>query len=152
MANNECTIYKGYILAPGIQMPSYDIYETDIFENREQYEQGSPIHTSDNDDEAKAWLDRYIESRGGVQGSVAWPRAVTEGSSDLYSQKTYDDWLSLGKDIRGKDPTAGTGLEVSFALNTILEEERGEAEEDAGYTAKDAKWWLIEKATELGVI
>lgn len=61
--------YRGYILAPGVTMPSYDIYETEIFENLEQYRAGNPVHTSESDGEAKAWIDMQIElgEAGGVE-------------------------------------------------------------------------------------
>ncbi len=57
--------YKGYIIAPGITMPRYDIYEYEIFETREQYDRGDPVHTSESDMEAEQWVDRQVELEGG---------------------------------------------------------------------------------------
>ena len=56
--------YKGYIIDTGIQMPSYDIYEYNIFETRGQHEQGSPVHTSESEGEAEAWIDRQVSLGG----------------------------------------------------------------------------------------
>lgn len=57
--------YKGYIIAPGITMPSYNIYEYDIFENFGQYEEHNPIHASESELEAEQWVDKRIELREG---------------------------------------------------------------------------------------
>lgn len=53
--------YKGYIIAPGVTMPAQDIYEYEIFENFEQYEEHNPVHTAENETEAEQWVDRQVE-------------------------------------------------------------------------------------------
>ncbi len=52
-------IHKGYILAPGITMPSYDIYEIDIFGGVEAFRRGVPIlHSAESTLEAEQWIDK----------------------------------------------------------------------------------------------
>lgn len=60
----EHEVYKGYVLALGIQMPNYGIHETNVYESQEQYELGNPAHSADSVAEAKAWVDIRIEPPG----------------------------------------------------------------------------------------
>lgn len=65
----EYKTYKGYIIAPGIVMPSYDVYEYEVFENFGQYEEHSPVHTAESETEAEQWVDRQVE--GSKQGNTS---------------------------------------------------------------------------------
>lgn len=55
--------YKGYIIAPGITMPSYDIYEYEVFENFGQYEEHNPVHTAGSELEAEQWVDSQMKAK-----------------------------------------------------------------------------------------
>lgn len=137
---------------------------------REAVRHGSyVIFTNLDTGETKQYYNAYppdssevAESAAGIKSILEerWSRNLkveiksiseVEESAGRSFPKTYSDWVSLGEDIKGKDPTASTILEVNNALYYILEEEKGEADEDAGYTADDAKIWLTEKAGELGI-
>lgn len=63
--------YKGYIIAPGITMPSYDVYEYEIFESFGQYEGHNPVHTSESEAEAEQWVDKQVKP---PRGSTYPPR------------------------------------------------------------------------------
>lgn len=55
--------YKGYIISQGITMPSYDIYEYEVFENFGQFEKHNPVHTAKSDREAERWVDSQVKPR-----------------------------------------------------------------------------------------
>lgn len=57
-------LYKGYLIAPGIQMPVYDIYEYNVYEDLGALIAGDSIHAAESDTEAKQWVDRDIELSG----------------------------------------------------------------------------------------
>jgi len=110
----------------------------------------------------RSWDKRtqsYIHTEGDDEGDWQCPKCGAAVSETRYYPpttgrpfpQTYGDWVNLAESIKQKDPTVSTSWEVSHALNAILEEERGEAEPDADYTADDAKRWLVEKAGELGL-
>lgn len=63
----EYKLYKGYILGPGTQIPAYDIYETDIFESKEDVSSGNVYHTSESDWEAQLWIDSQTTEYGHAQ-------------------------------------------------------------------------------------
>lgn len=56
--------------------------------------------------------------------------------------QSYGDWVSLGMDIKEKDPTVGTAAWVNMALQHIADND-----EDA----EQSKRWLVDKAGELGI-
>lgn len=49
--------YKGCIICPGIIMPSYGIYEINVYLTREDLRQNKPSHTAGSLEEAKRWVD-----------------------------------------------------------------------------------------------
>ena len=52
-------IRLGYILAPGVTMPNYDIYEIDIFGSVEAFRSGDPpLHSAQSTLEAEQWIDK----------------------------------------------------------------------------------------------
>lgn len=71
---------------------------------------------------------------------------VSSNPSDVSAGRpfpeTYGDWVSLGMDIKEKDPDIGTIAQVNNALISIADD-RPDAEE--------AKQWLVEKAGELNI-
>lgn len=55
MADYE--IYSGYLLTPGITMPSYGIKEVNLYDSIGAYRQDEPVHSAENVLEAKRWID-----------------------------------------------------------------------------------------------
>lgn len=58
----EFKLYKGYILGPGEQRPTYDIYEVDIYKSKSDVEAGDVLHSSESEWEAQLWIDREEET------------------------------------------------------------------------------------------
>lgn len=80
-------VYRGYIIAQGITMPSYDVYEYEIFENFEQFERHSPVHTSESETEAEQWVDRQEKPGSIVEIGLPLPR----GLGNLPIKKEMDE-------------------------------------------------------------
>lgn len=57
MNMGDLEIYNGYLLVPGITMPSYDIEEVDVYNSVGAYRQNEPAHSTENILEAKRWID-----------------------------------------------------------------------------------------------
>ncbi len=54
-------LYRGYLFAQGIRMPSYGISELNIYDSIDAYKREEPIHCAVNDVEAKRWVDEQPE-------------------------------------------------------------------------------------------
>ncbi len=101
--------YKGYIIAPGITMPSHGIHDAKVFNSVEDYEHDNPLHTSESEADAMQWVDQYlrhdivadIESAEGVEKVVEaireMPFMPEKGAplpeyvaAELYPSPTWD--------------------------------------------------------------
>lgn len=95
--------YKGYIIAPGIRMPRYDIYEYEIFETREQYEGGNPVHTSESETEAEQWVDRQIELSSGKGVSMTAREHVSDQDIDEFLRELEELYRRHGLSLAHED-------------------------------------------------
>lgn len=51
----DLEVYNGYLLTPGIIMPSYGIHEVNVYDSAESYLQDTPTYSAKDYDEAKRW-------------------------------------------------------------------------------------------------
>jgi len=56
--------YKGWYLGQGITMPSYGIYDVNVYSSKEKLYAEKPDHTAEDLEEAKAWVDRQVTIGG----------------------------------------------------------------------------------------
>lgn len=131
----------GEIYEPMIDYPSppYAMSSTKSYietELREDYLRGYPL-------DPRGFQIKVVSREGTeVPGYDEWykPSWMAEATSRLFP-KTYGDWTSLAIDIKEKDPSIA--VPVNEALDNILNERT---------FAEQYKRWLVDKATELGIM
>lgn len=57
MSVADLEMYNGYLLTPGITMPSYGIRDFNVYDSVESYVQDTPAYSAKNYDEAKNWVN-----------------------------------------------------------------------------------------------
>lgn len=125
-----------------VEHGSYVIFTNlDTGETKQYYNVNPP--DSDEVVQAAMFIKPYLEERWtkNLKFEIVPAEKLRPGGPANPPLRTHGDWLSLGIDIKEKDPSTQVG--VNRALSVIIGQEEGDV--DA------AKRWLVEKARELGI-
>lgn len=125
MVERKYEDYKGYIIAPGITMPSYDIYEYEVFENFGQYEEHVSVHTAESETEAKQWVDRATDGLAREVQEEFVRRVTVEplgrGYEHLADFMTSDDWdAEFAITPIGREELASRSFGLTRAKHTVM--------------------------------
>lgn len=90
----EHEFYNGYILAPGIQMPSHGIYDTNVYRDIGELLEGNSLYVAGSELEAKQWVDREVklgriatekETYAKLRGPLGIKEVVEHGSLVIFT-------------------------------------------------------------------
>ena len=56
MSTADLELHNGYLLTPGIVMPSHGIHEINVYDSIEGYRQDTPVYSAENRGEAIRWI------------------------------------------------------------------------------------------------
>lgn len=113
-------VYKGWIINPGIVMPSYGIHEYWVCATREELHESKPRHIAETVEDARKWIDEQeqtLEEREArriqgleVSGEYTW-RLINKrigeitSSAEIYDTKysAQQAMIETVREMRGRD-------------------------------------------------
>lgn len=117
-------VYKGWIIQPGITMPSHGVHEFNVYLSTEEIEEDRPRYVAGSLEEAREWIDGQEAELEVKEGLLEVPliEQVRHGS---YVTFTDLDTGETKQYYNANPPDSPEVVSASLFIKSVLEERTG---------------------------